>query len=143
MKHLLLMFAFAAFFMPINAQSKGKETLKDSLLMSISNQLNDIESRMHGLDRYKLYKTENMYNLLRLDTRTGRIDQIQWALGSNYEGIFTINNEDLSFDTGCGTFELYPTENMYQFILLDKVNGRTWHVQWGIGDGKRWIRRIY
>lgn len=40
-------------------------------------------------------------------------------------------------------FELYPTQNMYQFLLLDKTNGRAWHVQWGMEDTKRWIRRIY
>ena len=30
---------------------------------------------------------------------------------------------------------------MYQFILLDKTDGRTWHVQWG-EKAERWIRRI-
>ena len=28
----------------------------------------DIDFRMHGLDRYKLYPTENIYNFLQLDT---------------------------------------------------------------------------
>jgi hypothetical protein len=27
-------------------------------------------------------------------------------------------------------FTLYPTQNMYNFILLDQLNGRTWQVQW-------------
>ena len=39
-------------------------------------------------------------------------------------GSTTLNNEDLSLGTGCGTFELYPTKNIYQFLLLDKVIGR-------------------
>ena len=28
-------------------------------------------------------------------------------------GSTTLNNEDLSLGTGCGTFELYPTKNIY------------------------------
>ena len=57
----------------------------------------------------------------------------------------TINSQDLRSDGGYGSgcFELYPTKNMYQFILIDKTDGRTWHVQWGTELSKRWIRRIY
>lgn len=116
---------------------------KDSLLLDISKKLDDIDFRIRGIDRYKMYRTENIYTLLKLDTMTGKIEQVQWSLDDDKEGTWTINSLDLSFDTGCGTFELYPTQNMYQFILLDKVTGRQWHVQWGIGDNKRWIKRIY
>lgn len=118
----------------------------DSILSYITNLVEDIDMRIYKnqtKDRYKLYPTENIYNLLKLDTQTGRIEQIQWSLDTNKEGSMTINMEDLSWDTGAGTFELYPTQNMYQFVLLDKTNGRTWHVQWGMEDKKRWIRRIY
>lgn len=118
----------------------------DSILSYISNLVEDIDMRIYKSqtkDRYKLYPTENIYNLLKLDTQTGRIEQIQWSLDTNKEGSMTINMEDLSWNTGTGTFELYPTQNMYQFVLLDKTNGRTWHVQWGMEDKKRWIRRIY
>ena len=27
-------------------------------------------------------------------------------------------------------FKLYPTQNMYTFILLDRINGETYQVQW-------------
>jgi hypothetical protein len=27
-------------------------------------------------------------------------------------------------------FTLYPTQNMYNFILLDQIDGKTWQVQW-------------
>lgn len=74
---------------------------------------------------------------------SGKIDVVQWSLDDGKEGSVTLNDEDLSLDTGCGTFELYPTKNMYQFILLDKVTGRKWHVQWGFEASKRWIKRIY
>ena len=123
--------------------SQTTKIAKDSTLIKIHDLLEDVDFRIHGLDRYKLYPTENIYNFLQLDTSTGKIDVVQWSLDDGKEGSVTLNDEDLSLDTGCGTFELYPTKNMYQFILLDKVTGRKWHVQWGFEASKRWIKRIY
>lgn len=97
-------------------------------------------------ERYKLYPTENIYTLLQLDTQTGRIEQVQWSLDADNEGSVTINDEVLSHDFLSdvpSSFELYPTKNMYQFILIDKTDGRKWHVQWGMSDKERWIREIY
>ena len=121
---------------------------------TIDERLNNIEQRLEVLDvdlslknRYKMYPTENIYNLLKLDTKTGKIWQVQWSLNSSNEGTWIINYEDLSHwggGYGSNSFELYPTKNMYQFILIDKTDGRMWHVQWGTGgDKERWIRRIY
>lgn len=94
-------------------------------------------------ERYKLYPTDNIYTLLQLDTKTGQIEQVQWSLDSYNEGSITINSEDLSYGYGhADSFELYPTQNMYQLILIDKTDGRKWHVQWGMSDSARWIRRI-
>lgn len=119
---------------------------KIDTLMVINNQLlNHIDIDLSLKNRYKLYETENIYTLLRLDTKTGMIDQVQWSLDSDKEGTITINGEDLTygFGVGSGSFELYHTKNMYQFILMDKTNGRMWHVQWGFEFKKRWIQRIY
>ena len=71
--------------------------------------------------------------------------RLQWSLESSNEGSVTINGEDLTSGYGYGSnsFELYPTKNMYQFILLDKTTGKKWHVQWGMKASERWIRRIY
>lgn len=117
----------------------------DSLLMMNNSILEYIELDLSLKNRYKLYPTENIYNLLRLDTKTGRITQVQWSLKDSEEFMVTINDEDLSsfYGYGSGTFELYPTKNIYQFILLDKTDGRTWHVQWDTESKKRWIQRIY
>ena len=117
----------------------------DTLIM-INNQLLDhIDIDLSLKNRYKLYQTENIYTLLQLDTKTGMIEQVQWSLESKNEGSVSINSDDLTYGYGygSGSFELYPTKNMYQFILLDKTNGKKWHVQWGMEDSKRWIRRIY
>lgn len=126
-------------------QVRFTEYQRDSLINDISLSLEKIRMQMllkSEQSRYKIYKTENIYNLLKLDTWTGRIEQVQWGLHGDYEGTMVVNNADLSwFNDSC--FELYSTKNMYQFILLDKANGRTWHVQWGHKDSERWIRRIY
>lgn len=117
----------------------------DSLVQITNAWLEHIELDCSLKQRYKLYQTENIYTLLQLDTKTGMIEQVQWSLDSENEGSVTINGDDLNygFGYGSGSFELYPTKNMYQFILLDKTSGRKWHVQWGMEDAKRWIRRIY
>lgn len=117
----------------------------DSLIMINNELLYRLDIDLSLKNRYKLYETENIYTLLRLDTKTGMIDQVQWSLDSDKEGTITINGEDLTygFGVGSGSFELYPTKNMYQFILMDKTNGRMWHVQWGFEFKKRWIQRIY
>ena len=117
----------------------------DSLVQITNAWLEQIELDHSLKQRYKLYQTENIYTLLQLDTKTGMIEQVQWSLDSENEGSVTINNDDLNygFGHGSGIFELYPTKNMYQFILLDKTSGRKWHVQWGMKTKERWIRRIY
>lgn len=136
------------------AQTKQnvQQSRNDSLLVRIDSilQINNvwlqhIDADLSLKQRYKLYPTENIYTFLQLDTKTGMIEQVQWSLESNNEGSITINGDDLTYGMGYGSgcFELYPTKNMYQFILLDKTSGRKWHIQWGIGDEKRWIRRIY
>jgi hypothetical protein len=128
-----------------NQKSDSLMSRIDSLLMMNNSILEYIELDLSLKNRYKLYPTENIYNLLRLDTKTGRITQVQWSLKDSEEFMVTINDEDLSsfYGYGSGTFELYPTKNIYQFILLDKTDGRTWHVQWGTESKKRWIQRIY
>lgn len=135
-----------------NARSVKYEQKVDSLLsqidtlLMINNQLLEhleINSSLKG--RYKLYQTENIYTLLQLDTKTGMIEQVQWSLDSDNEGSVSINSDDLTYGLGygSGSFELYPTKNLYQFILINKTTGQKWHVQWGMESSKRWIRRIY
>ena len=132
-----------------NQQDRTANLLErvDSILQMSNLWLQYIETSQSLKQRYKLYETENMYTFLQLDTKTGKIEQVQWSLDKEKEFSVTINDEDLSKFASryyeAGSFELYPTKNMYQFILLDKEDGRKWHVQWGMESNKRWIRRIY
>lgn len=111
----------------------------DSLIQATNMWLEQIELDNSLKNRYKMYPTDNIYTLLQLDTKTGMIEQVQWSLESSNEGSVTINGEDLTSGYGYGSnsFELYPTKNMYQFILLDKTTGRKWHVQWGMKASER------
>ena len=109
-------------------------------VLGFSNILDDSEQSQ----RFELYPTQNSFNFLKLDKKTGKIYQVQWSLEGEEEFSITLNGIDLSqFSTDGNCFKLYPTKNMWQFILLDGASGRAWHVQWGFESSKRWIKRIY
>ena len=117
-----------------NVKGTKYEQKVDSLLsqiytlIMINNQLLEhIDIDLSLKNRYKLYPTDNLYTLLELDSKIGRIKQVQWSLDSDSEGTFTINNDDLSYGMvyGSDSFELYPTKNMYQFILIDKTEAES------------------
>ena len=68
---------------------------------------------------YNLYKTDNMYTFLKLDTRTGQIWQVHWSTEKDGRAVLPLSTERLSSDSKDGRFVLFPTTNMYNFILLD------------------------
>lgn len=152
MKKIILLILLMIPVVVIGQSRDKKRNITDSILQRVDSILvvgnalvNHIEEDLSLKNRYKLYSTQNIYNFLELDTKTGIIKQVQWNLDSDKEGSLYINYEDLNMGEGfgSGTFELYSTQNIYQFILLDKVTGRKWHIQWGFGEGQRWIRRIW
>lgn len=97
------------------------------------------------MERYKLYPTKNMWNFLKLDTRTGVITQVQYDVSGNGQGEFILSYRillpmDESWrDAKNGRFKLYPTQNTYNFLLLDQVDGRMWQVQWSTDAKNRGI----
>lgn len=82
--------------------------------------------------RYKMYQTENTYNLLKLDTRTGKVWQVQYRMKDVESAVVNINWFGVVFESDGwdGRFELYPTKNMHTFIMLDTGTGDTYQVQW-------------
>ena len=42
-----------------------------------------------------------------------------------------------------GQFKLYPTKNMFSFIMVDVINGTTWQVQWNTDEDKRIVNLIW
>ena len=91
--------------------------------------------------RFKLFETTNMWTFLQLDTATGRIWQIQYVVEGDNRGGVTLNSQDLTNGEQRipRRFTLYPTQNMWTFILLDQINGNTWQVQWSQEEDKRGI----
>jgi hypothetical protein len=95
---------------------------------------------------YKLFPTENYWTFIKLDTRNGKMWQVDFSVSKDsYEGQLPLNltsllwpeNEEVN-----GRFTLYPTKNMYNFLLLDQINGRTYQVHWNSDKDKRFVRRI-
>ena len=73
---------------------------------------------------FEIYSTQNIYNLLKLDTRNGKIWQVQFSVTDDAPRVVVpLNQVDLSSDNGktVGRFSLHPTQNMYNFILLDQL----------------------
>jgi len=88
---------------------------------------------------YCLFPTDNIYTFLKLDTRTGQVWQVQWGKGPEYRWVQPINPKPLSDEKQVGRFTLYPTKNIYTFILMDQEDGRQWQIQWGDGDSRLFI----
>ena len=98
------------------------------------------------IERYKVYDTENIYTSLLLDTATGKIWQLQIGIGKNSDRMRTVLSEEEFVnweDKKNGRFKLYPTDNTYNFIMVDVIDGRTWQVQWNIDYDKRLVFRIW
>ncbi len=119
-------------------------TAKDSLMFDY---LDEINLKL-GEYRYQLFKTQNMWTFLKLDTMTGQIWQIQFSIkGSDYRfetPLDLIPKISEYFDIPiAGRFTLYATDNLYNFIMLDQIDGRCWQVQWSTEPENRGVLRIY
>lgn len=89
---------------------------------------------------YKLYPTQNMWDFLKLNTVDGRIWIVQYSVGDGNRLEAPLNKYSLlgkNVPSRIGRFALVPTSNMWNFILLDQVDGKQWQVQWGF-DSKNY-----
>ncbi len=95
---------------------------------------------------YRLFSTRNMYTFIKLDTRNGQMWQVQWSTkGREYrfESILSDISRVSKEEEKNGRFFLYPTTNIYNFILLDQINGRAWQVQWSLEANDRMVIPLY
>lgn len=116
----------------------------DSLVLE---QIYDVvtQANLFVIPRYKLYKTENTYILIKLDTATGRIWQIQYRMGSTDSMVVAIDDTSLLWsweDEIPGRYQLYPTQNIHTFILLDTNKGYTYQVQWSTNGPNNRFREV-
>lgn len=107
---------------------------------SANSSSNDLAQAGVIVPDYKLFETKNIWIFLKLDTRYGTVDMIQYSMEDNNRLEIPIDYGKLASgkDALPGRFTLYPTQNMWNFILLDQMDGRTWQVQWST-DGHEGI----
>lgn len=132
MKRIVFILALVLISISGYAQSKNASNTKSTIASPDSNV------------NFRLFQTNNMWTFLKLDTRNGIITHVQYSTeGNAFE--YPLNPTPLvdESETTGGRFFLYPTENTYNFILLDQVDGRVWQVQWNIDAKKRGMWRIY
>lgn len=88
---------------------------------------------------YKLYPTKNIWTYIKLNTENGRMWLVQYSVeGDESRFQVPLNSESLLAQgqkSVIGRFDLIQTSNMWNFILLDQVDGKQWQVQWS-NDGK-------
>ena len=94
------------------------------------------------IGRFKLYKTQNMWNFLLLDTRTGRVWQSQYTLKPKvFVGSVVLSDVILANGVN-DRFYLVETQNIWNFILVDSVDGRLWQCQFNVDDDNRFCKQI-
>ena len=95
------------------------------------------------IERYKLYPTTNIWTFLELDTATGLMWQIQYDVEGDKRFKSVLNDFEIAdgniIKPIIGRFKLYPTQNTYNFILLDVTVGTVAQVQWSFDDDNRGI----
>ncbi len=100
---------------------------------------------VEDIGKYKLYPTENMWTFLKLNTQTGQVYQVQYSIKDDNYGEVVVNRWSLnSYGDPYinGRYELYPTQNMYNFLLLDKNTGAVYQVQWSMKAENRGLYKI-
>ena len=97
--------------------------------------------------RYRLFPTQNMWTFLKLDTMTGKIWQVQFSVkGDDYRFESVLSSVDITetmkLEKKIGRFTLYSTQNFYNFVMLDQIDGYTYQVQWSDDWENRFILPI-
>ncbi|MCK9230832.1 MAG: hypothetical protein M0Q23_08845 [Syntrophales bacterium] len=83
--------------------------------------------------RFRLFRTDNMWSYLLLDTSDGRLWHVTYTTDKEKGARLKIPINDKPFATKNssknGKFTLYSTDNMWNFILIDQDDGRAWQCQ--------------
>lgn len=132
MKAIFLTFCLIFSTLPIIAES--------------TTSFNVVQNSANPNAKYILYPTTNLWAFLKLDTTTGIITQVHYTISSDgFIGEVSLNPKSLlkkGEAPTIGRFALYPTQNMFNFILLDTKKGQTWQVQWSNDSENRGILEI-
>lgn len=93
---------------------------------------------------YRLFRTQNMWIFIKLDTITGKMWQVQFDVKGDNQSSVVLSSEEIvgKREKIPGRYTLYATANMYNFILLDQIDGFTYQVQWSFEKKYRGIISI-
>lgn len=118
MKKLLLLCVFAIFTLIANAQTDIRQTRPDFT--------------QNPNATYRLFPTTNMWIFIKLNTADGRMWLVQYSTKAGNQVEIPLSRIERAEESEKkdGRFTLYATQNMYNFILLDQIDGRVWQVQW-------------
>lgn len=120
---------------------------RDSLLMSIESNVEYLAKEAADfkklVGRYKVYRTTNIYNSIKLDTATGQVTALQIGINNDKSRFEYSVCDAIETDYDwmiVGRYELYPTGNNYNFILIDTIFGCSYQVQWSTESNQcgRW-----
>lgn len=130
MKTKILTLIFVLFAVALFAQSQTRPT-------------NVIQQKIISENTiYQLFPTQNYWTFIKLDTRNGKMWQVQFSIKDDGgEGESILNSIPLvsTEKEVNGRFTLYPTENIYNFLLLDQIDGKVYQVQWSIDAKNRGV----
>ena len=118
MKKLLLLCVFAVFTLIANAQTDIRQTRPDFT--------------QNPNATYRLFPTTNMWIFIKLNTADGRMWLVQYSTTAGDQVEIPLSRIERAEESEKkdGRFTLYAPQNMYNFILLDQIDGRVWQVQW-------------
>ncbi|MCB9314497.1 MAG: hypothetical protein H6569_00015 [Lewinellaceae bacterium] len=91
---------------------------------------------------YQLFPTQNYWTFIKLNTRNGKMWQVHFTIKEDgVDGELILNSIPLVTEEKevNGRFTLYPTENIYNFILLDQIDGDVYQVQWSMEEKYRGV----
>ncbi len=108
------------------------------------NNLSLVEEQKEVDNRFILYPTQNNWNFLLLDQINGKIWQVNWDMKPEKNKVLPLSNSSLIENQNVidNRFTLYPTQNNWSFLLLDKISGKIWQVNWDIKPEKSEIISI-
>jgi hypothetical protein len=131
---LVFKFVFANTSLTLTKIKKMKKLILFTLLLFLPL----MSFGQEDIERFKLYPTTNMWTFLELDTATGLVWQVQYSADNDNERFKTILNDIILNDSEQlnGRWKLYPTQNMYQFLLVDVMGGAVIQIQWSTDDNR-------
>ena len=102
--------------------------------------------------KFRLYPTSNRYTYLRLNTTNGFIDIVQYSTTnaedrmiyplSTSPPLMSLFGKDFGGEPTLDRYTIYPTQNVWNFLLLDQELGNVYQVQWSQDSTMRGVEEI-